>query len=221
MSLALIPCVLQLAFCESTFNMPVNPYEPPLARAEALPSSDRVNDRSLRYAIDFEDIMEFQKFHFAHSPTMRNQRFGLIVFAACFSGAACVLLLSDLSFPLRLAIASVVAILSAMTVPLFFKRAIANQTQKLLREGSNEGILGEHELHIDERGLTEITSVNEARHALSSIARIEETDVYAFIYISTLQAHVIPKKKVQSGDIVGFMARLRELATNAQGRRLA
>ncbi len=198
--------------------MQVNPYEPPKFNTESLPSRALISDRLIRYSVDFEDILEFQKFHFAHSATMRNQIFGLMGIIALFTGAAGVLILSDFSLPMRLAVATVVATLSAIAIREFLMWSISRQTRKLLRQGSNDGMVGDHQLIIEERFLTELTSVNETRHAFAGIVRIEETDDYAFIYISSLQAHAIPKKKMQYGDLVGFMARLRELVPGEKHR---
>jgi hypothetical protein len=197
--------------------MTVNPYESPKVRTETSlsDSSFSDDDRVLRYSVEFDDIMEFQKFHFAHSPTMRIHRYGQMGFWAMVTAIYCVVSLPEFSFSYRLATAAVLGALTAMGVWALLKWSIASQMRQLSREGCSDGIVGDHELRIDEKGLTEITSVNESRHAFSGIVRIEDTRDHAFIYISAIQAYVIPKNRVASGDVVGFVERLQRLAPNA------
>ncbi len=196
--------------------MPVNPYEPPKFTSDPSQSDyNSVDNRTLRYFVDFDDFMGLQKYHYANSPSLRNQRYVLMGFTAFSAVVLSVLVLHKLSFPYRSAIATLNAMLSALVVRGFLNWSMAYQVKKLFREGDNDGIVGEHELRIDEKNLTEITSVSETRQAVSSIKRIEETDDYAIIYVSALQASIIPKKKIASGDIIGFMVHLQRLAPNA------
>jgi hypothetical protein len=211
-----IPVVLRVKVAD----MEPNPYQPPTAETVPLPrnSGQMADDSALRYVVDFEDIMGFQRFHFAHSPTMRNQRFGLIGVVSFLIVALCLLALPEHSLTQRLGIAVPLVLLNGIIAYFLLKWSISSQTRKLLSEGSNSGILGDHELRLDERGLTEITSVNESRHAYSGISRIEETSDYAFIYISSLQAHVVPKRKILDGDIGSFMSNIRKRVPTATRR---
>ena len=197
--------------------MTPNPYKPPAAEVDTFRSNSgqAADDLVLRYEVDFDDIMEFQRFHYAHSPTMRNQRYGLIGFVSLVTIAFCLQTLSEYPLSHRFAMAAPLVLLNGFVVYFYLKWSITRQTRKLNREGSNLGILGEHELRLDEKGLTEITSVNESRYTYSGLSRIEETSDYAFIYISTLQAHVVPKKKIVDGDIGSFMSIIRQRVSTA------
>ncbi len=86
----------------------------------------------------------------------------------------------------------------------------------MLMAGSTEGVFGRHELELDEAYLTERTHVNEMRHALSALDRIEASEEHFFVYITSIQGHIIPKHRVVVGDADQFIQRLRELVSAAR-----
>jgi hypothetical protein len=199
-------------FREQAIYMTVNPFEPPSVPDASMSDSSLGDDvRVLRYSVDCDDIMEFQQFHYVHSPTMRNQEYGSMGVWAMIAVVACLVGLPEFSLTVRLACAAVLAVVIALGIRALSKWSVASHTRQYLREGSNDGVIGDHELRIEENGLMELTSTSESRLAFSRIARIEETRDHAFIYISSLQAYVIPKNRIVSGDVVDFLARLRQL----------
>ena len=94
-----------------------------------------------------------------------------------------------------------------------------------IKQGTNKGTLGEHELEIDDNGLVERTEVTETRQSWHGVERIVETDEHAFIYVSSMMAHVIPKHSVIAGDPNEFIARAKQLwlaaNPNAEARQKA
>ena len=89
----------------------------------------------------------------------------------------------------------------------------------MLLSGSTEGVLGNHELELNEQSLVERTSVNEMRHALSAIDKIEETAEYAFVFISAVQAHIIPKRRVAVDQADQFVSVLRQAVAEAKAAK--
>jgi hypothetical protein len=87
-------------------------------------------------------------------------------------------------------------------------------------EKPGRGLLGTHTLVLDSEGVLEKTNVNEQKTLWSGIDRIEEDTDYAFIYVTTASAHVIPLRAFSTrGDARDFIdfARTRVLhAENAQ-----
>ena len=78
----------------------------------------------------------------------------------------------------------------------------------MLREGSGKGIIGEHILEQTDTELIERTSVNEMKTNIASLERIETSSEHAFIYISSIHAHVIPRLSVIEGDFDAFLHEL-------------
>lgn len=90
-------------------------------------------------------------------------------------------------------------------------KSLDRQTRRMYGEGANKGVLGQHEIEIDASGLWERSEVSETRHAWRGIERIEESDDYAFIYVTSMSAHVIPKQSVTQGDPETFLLHARKL----------
>jgi hypothetical protein len=170
----------------------------------------------IRYELTLDDLIAFNRYHVAHSRTIQTQKYFVIAVVGLVAIGAGVAIESEIPLFARVFSAIIFAALFRFAYHLFFGLALRRQTRQLLSEGSNDGILGPHELELNDKFLTERTDVNESRHAWSAINRIEETDEHAFLYISSLQAHVIPTREVISGDVDQFIQRSRQLLAAAQ-----
>ena len=106
--------------------------------------------------------------------------------------------------------------LFAMIFLWLLPRTTDRQVRNFLKEGANKGMIGEHELEIDEQGLFERTAFNESRQSWACVERIERTETHAFIYISSMAAHVIPRDSATVGDFEPFVEKATEywLAAN-------
>lgn len=67
----------------------------------------------------------------------------------------------------------------------------------LFRKSAGEkqlGVNGQHLIVLEENGFREITDVNNSFHSWQSVTKVIDTAEHLFIYISSNQAHIIPKK---------------------------
>jgi hypothetical protein len=79
---------------------------------------------------------------------------------------------------------------------------IKKNVEGVLAEGKNKGVIGRHKITLNESGLTETTIVNSEFRTWQGIERIEENDIYIFIYISANSAHIIPKKAFANNNLM-------------------
>ena len=163
-----------------------------------------------------DDILAFHRYHFAHSRTIQNQKYLVIALVSFLVLGASVVVDSDIPTATLLVAGIAFSLLFGVIFHFTFTYSLERQARKLLSEGRTDGMLGTHELEIDTDGLTERTDVNESRQVWSAFDRIEETDDYAFLYISSIQAHVIPKNNVAAGDPDQFIDRVRTLFASSQ-----
>ena len=82
---------------------------------------------------------------------------------------------------------------------LFHRLLVRRQTRRLILELLKEekpgrGQLGWHRVSLGEAGLTERTAVNESHTAWAGVDRVEQDEVYVFIYTAPAAALVIPKR---------------------------
>ena len=193
--------------------MSINPYNPPNTPNSQNGSLDEANGfvpGVLRYSIELSDFIAFQQFHFRNSPSQRRMLYFPILVGIVL--AIFLMRSSFARFPIWVSfvLLSIIAFVGILTGKFVFSWMIGFQTRRLLTEGSGEGLLGQHELEMANGFLIERTAVNEHRQLLSKIDRILETEEFAFVYISSLQAHVIPKRRIQHGDVDAFLEQLRK-----------
>lgn len=164
----------------------------------------------LRFEIEIDDILAFHRYHFAHSKSVRNQKFLLIGLVAAIAIPGSLIIESDINSTTRLALAVAFSVVFGIIFHVRYGSTVEGHVKKLIAEGSNAGMFGSHELTIKKTFLVEKTDVNESRHAWSAVERVIETDDHAFIYLSSVQAHVIPKHRVKQGDYDSFIEKVRE-----------
>jgi YcxB-like protein len=82
-------------------------------------------------------------------------------------------------FALMTAIVWSVTVLS-LALPVAFKK--------------HKGLLGEHELEIQQEGLVERTAFNEAIHRWAGFHKVVRTRGYLIIYVTDNTAHIVPRR---------------------------
>lgn len=131
---------------------------------------------------------------------------GLLIVGSLFIPPA-----EGISRPINVAGAILFAGLFSLIFNHLFAASMDRQVRRLYKEGTNKGVFGQHEIEIDDEGLVERTEVNETRQSWQGVERVGETDEYAFIYISSVMAHVIPKRPGIDGDPDEFITRAKQM----------
>jgi hypothetical protein len=124
---------------------------------------------------------------------VRNQKVLLIGLVAAIAILASLMIESNIDRNTRLGLAVAFSVVFGIIFHVRYDSSLESHVKKLIAEGPNAGMFGPHELTIETSSLIEKTDVNESRHAWSAIDRVIETDDYAFIYLSSVQAHIIPR----------------------------
>ena len=161
----------------------------------------------LRYENTLDDAIAFQQYHYTHSPTARRSIAGLrwggvaLIMFMCFAAGKDKLLL-------HLVEMCILSGIYILILPVLVRRSIKRQSRRMYSEGSNKGMLGEHELEITEDGIIERSPYNETRTAWGAVERIESTPDHTFIYAGSMMAHVIPHSRINEGDYKAFLAQL-------------
>ncbi len=170
----------------------------------------------VKYHITVEDVVALHR-HVMNSPTTRKNKFRWILVVMLLLAATLFIPLpeEELIRPVVVAFAVVWGAAFLILVFVVGPALMDRHVRGVYKEGANKGTIGQHEIEIDENGLVERTEVNEARWTWGGIERIEESDTHAFIYVSSVMAHIIPKQSVFAGDPGTFIAKARELWRSA------
>ncbi len=160
-----------------------------------------------------EDYIAFNLHHIDTSPTIKRslliQRYGvslifLIVpyFFSRISGAP---------WSLSFIVYGAIFIAWIIYYPKYFMHVTKNRVRKLIEEGDNSDIFGMHSVNLTEEGVEQISNSEESKASWSAIKRIDETPEYTYIYITAINAYLVPNRAF--GGIIekeAFMRILRE-----------
>lgn len=164
---------------------------------------------SVTYANTMDDIVAFSVYHLAHSPTARRIRFwstwGMALIVVLIGAVASLLQGRSTSFVL---VAAWAVIYLAFSIP-YYRLAMRRRIRKLSGEGKNRGFLGEHTVRLTDDGLHATSEVSEGKVLWPGIERIAENDEYLFIYTGAGVGIVVPKARIESGDLATFTHELR------------
>ena len=125
----------------------------------------------IRYSLTEEDYLNFNMFHIKNSKTAKRalnmQRFltPILFIVASFVLSK----VGNISF-LGLFIAFlIVSILWIIFYPRYFYSYVIRNTKKMIKEGKNDGLLGEHCMIFSEEGIVDSTTTSETKVTWSGI----------------------------------------------------
>lgn len=86
----------------------------------------------------------------------------------------------------------------------------------MIREGKNEGLLGEHTMTLSEDGIVDSNPNGETKVNWTGIIKLKEDDSNIYLYNSSVSAYIIPKRELK--DLEGLKnymtSKLTHLETN-------
>ena len=150
------------------------------------------------YNLTEEDYLSFNVFHAKSSKTVAKslvlQRFlsPIIFLIAGFMFAW----IGDGSLIVSLIIFSIMGILWIVYYPKYFYGLITKNSRKMLKEGKNDGLLGDRCMILSDEGIVDSSSNGETKVKWAGIKKIEEDDNYFYIYNSAFTAYILPKQSL-------------------------
>jgi len=188
---------------------------------------------SIRFETTVEHLIAFNRFHYENSPTWRKQRLvqSLIVPALAsvvmwifWSGVAqeppIRMMRGRLPVPASDIPYGLIAVLLVFAIGSFFFirwRATANlewSVRKLLAEGSNRAVLGWCEMSLAGNRVAVKREWMDSSFDLRAVQKIVKTDDYTFLYVSSVNAIVIPMRLFPEDEYRDFVADLTDAWEN-------
>lgn len=156
----------------------------------------------INYNLTEEDYINFNLYHIKNSKTGKRalalQRFLTPLFFIMISYIYSVI--SDMSFLPLFITFLVTSILWVIYYPKYFYRLISRNTKKMIKEGKNDGLLGDHQLKMTDEGLVDISSNKETKVTWSGITSFKEDDNSFYLYNSSVSAYILPKREIDYVD---------------------
>jgi hypothetical protein len=162
----------------------------------------------IRYDNTVDDLVLFNRYHWDHTPRMRRTR-AVLIWALPLTvllPAAAAAWWVEVPLEMVLAAVVVLLVLYLLVAPGAFNRSLERQVRRMYRGRTHAAALGEHELELTDSTLIERTPLGESAVELRTIARLVSTEQYTLIYVSDVQAHVIPRHGIREGEYDEFVA---------------
>lgn len=163
----------------------------------------------IKYSLTEEDYLTFNLFHIKNSKTAKRsldiQRFLTPVIFIALSYILSKL--GNLSFLGLLISFLIVSILWIIFYPKYFYSYVSRHTKKMIKEGKNDGLLGEHRMVLSEEGIVDSTSNGETKVAWSGIKAFKEDKHNIYLYNSAVSAYILPKRELD--DVEGMKTYLK------------
>ncbi len=159
---------------------------------------------NIHYELTEEDYINFNLYHIKHSKMgKRSLLLQRIISPFIFIiGAYLFAVIGNLPFlPLFFTFA-VMSILSVIFYPKYFYGLIALNAKKMIKEGKNDDLLGNHQLQLTDEGLIDTTANKETTVTWAGINTIQEDDGYFYLYASSVSAYILPKRELDHVDEV-------------------
>jgi len=155
----------------------------------------------LCYDFDIEDLTAFQRYHYSNSPAYRRKR---NVNRVLFPIAASLLVTSRFlrhGFdPIYLGIFAVLAVAWFVLYPRWFDRKVIRRSNQFLREGKTDGMFGRREIEFFLDKVHIVSPSGETTYRSSAITKIVETPDALLLYVSSVPALILPRRKLSESD---------------------
>ncbi len=152
---------------------------------------------NIEFERTIEDIIDFNLFHMTHSPSTKRQ----LLLMRVLTGALAAIPVFGIGYLLYHSINAstlVLSILAGFVAFAFYPQANRQSTikriNKMLSEGNNNTLLGHQVISLSPEGIYTKNPTTESKINWSAIGRVVESDAHVYLYTSSINALVIPKK---------------------------
>jgi YcxB-like protein len=149
-----------------------------------------------------QDVSAFTFYHHFHSKTARRQYYYGWFFPAVIMllvwAVICYFAASETTTPLRTWVA-LLPLLAAVLIylayfPWAYRRKVRKIIDGMIGEGRNLNLFGRHRVTISTEGLTDAGEYGQTTSTWRGIERVVKDQDYAFIYVNTMAAIVVPRR---------------------------
>ncbi len=157
----------------------------------------------LEFERTIDDIVDFNLFHQAHSPSIKKQMWAYRVLFTLLIAFVPIII----SYFMRHSVLTLNTILGLLVSVLFFiafpnmaRRSTAQRVQSMLNEGENRSMLGHCVITLSPEGISTKAVGSEGRIDWSTITKVSQSEKHIFLYIGSINAYVIPKTAFANDD---------------------
>jgi hypothetical protein len=158
-------------------------------------------DYSFRYSLSIEDLAEYNVYTAWHAPWMKKARMTYLMRTALYSAVsfAAITIIMQYFNPIRNTTVFFVAAAIMLVVTVFFSHyqapfSVLNKARKIFAKEENKHMLNETILEMNEQGIIATDKDSRTQLTWASIMRYAVTREYFYLYLNSIQAHIVPKR---------------------------
>ena len=158
----------------------------------------------ITYYLTEKDYINFNLYHVKNSETgkkaLNMQRFlSPVIFII---SAYVISIFSEMSFLPLLITFLITSIIWVIYYPKYFYGLITRNVKKMIKEGKNDGLLGDHHLVMTDEGIVDTSSNRETKVSWPGIVNFKEDNENLYLYNSAVSAYILPKRELDYVDDV-------------------
>ena len=155
----------------------------------------------LNYSLTKEDYIDYNVYTLWSAPFNKKSRakiyFKLLGFFLLFA----LVWLFSISFSwISITMFAVFSLFVVLRIPQIQKKAIINKVEKLFLKEENQALLGPKTVTFSDTGIHVKSELSESRQQWKSITRRTENEKLYFLYTSSIQALIIPKRIMRNSE---------------------
>jgi hypothetical protein len=150
----------------------------------------------IKYVLTKEDYIQYNLHHMRESETIKKSLFmqryivSLIFLIVPFVFAK----VSEIPFVHWMIVFLIIYLIWMLYYPKYFASLTKKRLQKIINEGKNLSLFGERTISLNEDGIVESSKAGESKTNWSVVERVDETGKYIFIYVSSVNAYIVPTR---------------------------
>jgi hypothetical protein len=153
----------------------------------------------IQYQPTLADLLAFNRYHMNHSPSLRRYHWYVRIGTSILCVVVCLITFYALTRSFQIpvvfyAIAFGLGIFFFFALPSMIWSSTKKRIERMFREGQNKGMSNTTKLAISEDGMEANNSLSASKMLWSAIEKITVTDEYIFLYVSAMNAMVIPQR---------------------------
>lgn len=165
------------------------------------------------YKLDEADLQKFYRFHYWYSPDKKAYRIRRRLYNASLSSVIVSFLLwldikgeENASATPLLITSAVIFVVVFFLSKYTFLFYIEKSMEKIIRSGKNKDVFGNQVLELHDDKIITRSEHSESAYTVDVIEKVRGDDNAFYVYISSVQAIVLPKRAVKS-DSIGDLRR--------------
>lgn len=148
----------------------------------------------IRFTFEIEDWLTFNEYHLINSKRYKIYRIVInSLLPVLFSAMLLIEGFSWIKAGIYAGVSFIYYLVYGRTIA---KRSMA-RAKKVLLEGDNSSILGEHIIIFDSEGIKHVMPTSDSLQKWNGIVKIAHTETHIFLYNSAISAHIIPIHKTE------------------------